>query len=93
MPPWWGTWWFRILAGLALLGMVSAGYLYRILIVEDQADNRALLTQLLESVGFQVKVAEHGQQGVDLFQNWKPHFIWMDRSMPVMDGTTATQSN
>ncbi|MBU1660270.1 MAG: histidine kinase, partial [Chloroflexi bacterium] len=29
-PPWWGTWWFRILAGLAVVGLVAAGYSYRV---------------------------------------------------------------
>jgi signal transduction histidine kinase/ActR/RegA family two-component response regulator len=64
---------------------------YRILIVEDQLENQLLLTKLLESVGFQVKIAENGAQGVELFQSWHPHFIWMDRRMPVMDGMEATR--
>ncbi|QPK64796.1 response regulator [Methylomonas sp. LL1] len=65
---------------------------YRILIVEDQLENRQLLTQLMESVGFQVKLAENGEQGVQLFLSWRPHLIWMDRRMPVMDGLEATRS-
>ncbi len=64
---------------------------YRILIVEDQLDNQLLLTKLLESVGFHVKLAENGEQGIQLFQSWHPHFIWMDRRMPVMDGMEATR--
>ncbi len=64
---------------------------YRILVVEDQRDNQILLTQLLESVGFQVKVADNGQVGVQMFSAWHPHFIWMDRRMPVMDGIEATR--
>ena len=64
---------------------------YRILIVEDHLDNQLLLAQLLESVGFQIKIAENGRQGVQLFQSWHPHFIWMDIRMPVMDGIQATQ--
>jgi PAS domain S-box-containing protein len=63
--------------------------LYRILIVEDQLENRLLLTRLMESVGFQARVAENGKQGVELFQSWHPHFIWMDRQMPLMDGLEA----
>ncbi|TAN70596.1 MAG: response regulator [Methylobacter sp.] len=63
----------------------------RILIVEDQPENQQLLQKLLESVGFQVKIAENGREGVELFQSWSPHFIWMDRRMPVMDGVEATQ--
>jgi len=64
---------------------------YRILIVEDQRDNQLLLSQLLESVGFQVRIADNGQQGVELFQSWHPHLIWMDGRMPVMNGMEATR--
>jgi CheY-like chemotaxis protein len=64
---------------------------YRILIVEDQYENQLLLARLMESVGFQIKIAENGQQGVELFQSWHPHFIWMDRRMPEMDGMEATR--
>ncbi len=64
---------------------------YRILIVEDQLENQLLLEQLLVSVGFRVKIAENGEQGIELFRSWHPHFIWMDRRMPGMDGMVATQ--
>jgi PAS domain S-box-containing protein len=64
---------------------------WRILVVEDQRDNQLLLAQLMESVGFQVKIAGNGERGVQLFQSWHPHFIWMDRRMPVMDGMEATR--
>jgi CheY-like chemotaxis protein len=45
----------------------------------------------MEAVGFQTKTAENGMLGVQLFQSWHPHFIWMDRRMPVMDGMEATR--
>ena len=64
---------------------------YRILIVEDQLENQLLLAQLMKNMGFQVKIAENGEQGVRLFKSWHPHFIWMDRRMPVMDGLEATR--
>ncbi|MES9941885.1 MAG: response regulator [Candidatus Thiodiazotropha sp. 6PLUC2] len=64
---------------------------YRILIVEDQLENQSLLVRLMESVGFQVRTADNGAQGVELFLSWHPHFIWMDQRMPVMDGTQATR--
>lgn len=64
---------------------------YRILIVEDQHDNQLLLSRLMTTVGFQVRVAENGEQGVRLFEEWRPHLIWMDRRMPVMDGLEATK--
>jgi signal transduction histidine kinase/CheY-like chemotaxis protein/HAMP domain-containing protein len=65
---------------------------YRILIVEDQLENQQLLGRLMEPLGFEVKVAENGEQGVQLFLSWQPHLIWMDRRMPVMDGIEATKA-
>ncbi|TAK31304.1 MAG: PAS domain S-box protein [Chloroflexota bacterium] len=64
---------------------------YRILIVEDQLDNQLLLRRLLEGVGFRVQAANNGAEGIELFRTWHPHFIWMDRRMPVMDGLEATR--
>jgi len=64
---------------------------YRILIVEDQFENRLLLQRLLESVGYHVQFAVNGQEGVEKFSLWKPDFIWMDRRMPIMGGIEAIQ--
>jgi signal transduction histidine kinase/CheY-like chemotaxis protein len=64
---------------------------YRILIVEDHQDSRLLLKRLLEPVGFAVRVAVNGEEAVHIFEKWKPHFIWMDRRMPVMGGLEATR--
>ena len=63
--------------------------LYRILVVEDKKENRQLLVKFLTSLGFDVREAENGQQGVALWQTWEPHLIWMDMRMPVMDGYEA----
>ena len=64
---------------------------YRVLIVEDQYANRLLLKHILEKVGISPREALNGQEGVEIFQSWQPHLIWMDRRMPVMDGVMATQ--
>jgi len=63
----------------------------RVLVVDDQLENRLLLAHLLEKVGFTVQVAEDGAEAVALFQSWRPRFIWMDQRMPVMDGAKATR--
>ena len=63
---------------------------YRILIVEDKRENWLLLQRLLEDAGFQVRVAEDGAQGVEMFRTWQPHLIWMDVRLPVMGGLEAT---
>jgi signal transduction histidine kinase/CheY-like chemotaxis protein len=64
---------------------------YRILIVEDQQENRMVLERLLSNAGFQTRVAENGAEGVRQFHEWRPQFIWMDLHMPVMDGVEATK--
>lgn len=64
---------------------------WRLLVVDDNADNRLLLTTLLTEVGFQVREAENGQQAVKTFEQWQPHLIWMDMRMPVMNGYEATE--
>jgi len=74
-----------------IIGLMPEHPEYRILIVEDQIENRILLKRMLENIGFCVRVAENGEIGVDIFQKWRPQFIWMDIRMPVMDGLTATK--
>jgi two-component system sensor histidine kinase/response regulator len=64
---------------------------YRLLIVEDSAVNRKLLVKILEPLGFEVRTATNGQEGVALWESWSPHLIWMDVIMPMMDGYEATQ--
>lgn len=63
----------------------------RVLIVEDQPENRLLLSKLLEPLGFDLREATNGQEAVDIFEQWHPHLIWMDIRMPVMDGREATR--
>ena len=64
---------------------------YRILVVEDREANRLLLVQLLTAVGFEVREAANGREAVAVWEAWKPHLIWMDVRMPVMDGYEATK--
>jgi CheY-like chemotaxis protein len=64
---------------------------YRILVADDRKDARCLLSRLLGPLGFEVREAANGQQAVQIWEAWRPHMIWMDMRMPVMDGRTATQ--
>lgn len=74
-----------------IIGLAPGQPEFRILIVEDQLENQLLLARLMESIGFQTRVAENGEQGLAIYQQWHPDLIWMDRKMPVMDGLTATR--
>ena len=64
---------------------------YRILVVEDKLENSILLSNILQKAGFKYKIAENGLIAIELFKSFKPHLIWMDWRMPVMDGLTATK--
>ncbi len=75
-----------------VIGLATDQPLYRILIVETQLESQLLLSQLMQHIGFEVKVAEDAKQGVTLFQSWHPHLIWMDRQMPDMEGIEATKA-
>jgi CheY-like chemotaxis protein len=64
---------------------------WRILVVDDNLENRVLLTTLLTNIGCNVKEAKNGEEAISIFQGWHPHFIWMDMRMPVLDGFAATR--
>ncbi len=64
---------------------------YRILVVDDQDDNRHLLVKLLRPLGFEVEEANNGQEAIEIWASWQPHLIWMDLRMPIMNGVQATQ--
>ncbi|MFA5082570.1 MAG: ATP-binding protein [Hydrogenophilaceae bacterium] len=72
-------------------GLEAGHPVWRILVVEDNPDSREFISRLLGDVGFQVRSAENGQEAVAMFESWRPHFIWMDMRMPVLDGYQATR--
>lgn len=64
---------------------------YRILAVDDNKENRLLLVKMLQPIGFEVREAENGLLAVELWESWRPHLIWLDTRMPVMDGFEAVR--
>jgi signal transduction histidine kinase/streptogramin lyase/DNA-binding response OmpR family regulator len=72
-------------------GLTSDQPDWRILVVDDNNENRLLLRDLLSRVGFSIEEARDGEEAIAKFQQWHPHFIWMDMRMPVMDGYAATK--
>ncbi|GAB4318164.1 MAG: hypothetical protein Kow0091_25670 [Geminocystis sp.] len=75
-----------------IIGVKANTANYRILIVDDEDNNRLLLTKLLQPLGFSLKEAVNGKEAVEIWQDWQPHLIWMDIGMPVMDGFQATRA-
>ncbi|MGE5103317.1 MAG: response regulator [Betaproteobacteria bacterium] len=63
----------------------------RILVVEDTEDNRTILRDLFESVGYAVIEATTGEDGVAKAQSERPDLILMDIQLPVIDGYEATR--
>ncbi|MBA3530599.1 MAG: response regulator [Ardenticatenales bacterium] len=63
----------------------------RILIVEDNPNNRDMLTTILKFHGFETIQAEDGQQAIEKARETVPDLILMDLSMPVMNGWDATR--
>ena len=63
----------------------------RILVVEDQADNRRILRDLLSSVGYEILEAVTGDEGVTLAVTQRPDLILMDIQLPGIDGYEATR--
>ncbi len=62
--------------------------MHKILIVEDNADNLAVLESFLED-DYQLVSADDGEKGVQVAVSEKPDLILMDISLPKMDGTEA----
>ncbi|MEP7338891.1 MAG: response regulator [Acidobacteriota bacterium] len=65
--------------------------LTRILIAEDDDNNRIPLKMMLKMNGYEVIEACDGQQALDYIQRDKPDLVLMDISLPVIDGLEVTR--
>ncbi|MCA9797862.1 MAG: response regulator, partial [Candidatus Eremiobacteraeota bacterium] len=63
----------------------------QVLLVEDNAINRQVATELLESLGAQVRTATNGLEAIAEVQSRAPDLILMDVQMPELDGIEATR--
>jgi len=63
----------------------------KVLLVEDQEDNRDMLSRRLKKRGYEVEIAVDGAEGVEKARSEGPDLILMDMSLPVMDGWEATR--
>jgi two-component system sensor histidine kinase/response regulator len=62
---------------------------YRVLVVDDSANSRLVLRQLLEQVGVAVLEAANGREALAVCAGQRPQVVLMDLRMPVMDGYEA----
>jgi CheY-like chemotaxis protein len=65
---------------------------WKILVVEDNEDNRELLVFRLQQLGHDILVASNGKEAIETASRAKPDLIFMDLRMPVMDGWEATRA-
>jgi CheY-like chemotaxis protein len=59
---------------------------YTVLVVDDEPDIRYLLKVILESVGYAVVEAAHGEAALEQVRRSPPHLVLTDRMMPRMSG-------
>jgi two-component system, cell cycle response regulator DivK len=63
----------------------------RILVVEDQEDNRQIIRDLLSATDYEIIEAESGEQALEAVARQRPDLILMDIQLPSMDGYEATR--
>ena len=66
--------------------------LMRILAVEDNKTNRLVFGKMLKSLNIDLKFACDGEEAVEIYKSFQPDLIFMDISMPRMDGKEATRA-
>lgn len=64
----------------------------RILIIEDNDDNRDMLSRRLRQHGFDVITAAEGASGIEMAQSEAPDLVLLDLNMPDLDGWQVTQT-
>ena len=63
----------------------------RILVVEDQPDNRQIIRDMLAGTDYEITEAEDGEQALAAIAKQRPDLILMDIQLPIIDGYEATR--
>ena len=63
----------------------------RVLIVEDEADTRAMIGEMIERAGYEPADAADGTEGLAKAESFRPHVILLDVRMPGLDGYEVCQ--
>ncbi|MFN4099419.1 MAG: response regulator [Pararhodobacter sp.] len=71
---------------------VPGGHRMRILTAEDNRTNRLVFSKMVEGLAVDLSFAEDGLQAVEGFRAFRPDLVFMDISMPGMDGRAATRA-
>ncbi len=63
----------------------------RVLVIEDDSDNRRLMRAYLEPLGLSLREASDGAEGLSVCALWRPELVILDRRMPGMDGVEVVR--
>lgn len=69
----------------------EAGRKLRVLTAEDNKTNQLVFKKMVKNLDIELQFAGNGEEAVDLFQSYNPDLIFMDISMPKVDGKEATR--
>ncbi len=69
----------------------SIGSQFLILVVDDAADNVAMISLVLQQQGYQVVTAANGEDAISVAEQTLPNLILMDINLPALDGLGATR--
>lgn len=58
----------------------------RLLVVDDDADVAEVLQEYFSDEGYDVRIAQNGRGGLDLFDAWRPHVVLLDLRRPGLSG-------
>ncbi|MEM8556113.1 MAG: response regulator, partial [Pseudomonadota bacterium] len=64
----------------------------RLLAAEDNKTNQLVFRKMVKSLDLDLEFANNGREAVDAFKSFRPHLVFMDISMPEMDGKEATRT-
>ena len=64
----------------------------RVLAAEDNRTNQLVFAKMVKDIDIDLRFASNGREAVELFQSWQPDLIFMDISMPEMDGREAASA-
>ncbi len=64
----------------------------RILVIDDNLVNKAVINDMLKNNGYEVRFASDGREGIDIAEQWRPALILLDLVMPGMDGMEVCNS-
>ncbi|MEA5506724.1 ATP-binding protein [Halotia wernerae UHCC 0503] len=79
----------QVISSSKIVGIV--GNKKKIIVVDDKWENRSVVINLLEEIGFEMAEAANGQEGLERAMQFLPNLIITDLTMPVMDGFELTR--